>query len=109
MSSGLEGVVAAETVLSHTDAAAGMVWVRGHALPELVAEHGFEGMVALLWEGFAGDGLTREGVREAFGAARVAAFGRLDRLGHGRPVYEPMRLGLAALQMTRGRRRSSGR
>ena len=97
MASGLEGVVAAETVLSHTDAAAGMVWVRGHALPELVAEHGFEGMVALLWEGFAGDGLTREGVREAFGAARVAAFGRLDGLGHGRPVYEAMRLGLAAV------------
>ena len=48
MSSGLEGVVAAETILSHTDQKNGMVWVRGHDLPTLVARHGFEGTVALL-------------------------------------------------------------
>ena len=35
MSGGLDGVVAAETVLSHTDSAAGMVWVRGVPLPDL--------------------------------------------------------------------------
>ena len=79
MSGGLEGVVAAETVLSHTDSARGMVWVRGHDLPDLVANHGFEGTVALLWDGFAGEGLTRAGLTEAFGAARVAAFAGLDR------------------------------
>ena len=76
MSGGLEGVIAAETVLSHTDPARGMVWVRGHDLPDLVARHGFEGTIALLWEGFAGDGLTRDGLTSAFGAARVAAFAR---------------------------------
>ena len=98
MSGGLEGVVAAETVLSHTDSARGMVWVRGHDLPDLVARHGFEGTVALLWDGFAGEGLTRSGLTEAFGAARVAAFAGLDSWldrARGRSLFEGMRLGLA--------------
>ena len=63
MDSGLEGVIAAETVLSHSDGERGILWVRGHALPELVAEHAYEGAVALLWDGFAGNGLRREGIR----------------------------------------------
>jgi citrate synthase len=103
MSGGLEGVVAAETVLSHTDAAAGMVWVRGHDLPDLVAHHGFEGTIALLWEGFAGEGLSRAGMMSAIGAARVAAFGGLDAwlaLASGRSLFEGMRLGLASLPDT---------
>jgi len=98
MSGGLEGVVAAETVLSHTDSARGMVWVRGHDLPELVARHGFEGTIALLWDGFAGDGLTRDGLTSAFGAARVTAFAKLDAwrdLARGRSLFEGVRLALA--------------
>ncbi len=43
MDSGLEGVIAAETVLSHSDGGRGILWVRGHTLDELVAEHGYEG------------------------------------------------------------------
>ena len=99
MSGGLEGVVAAETVLSHTDSERGMVWVRGRDLPDLVAHHGFEGTVALLWDGFAGEGLTRTGTEAAFGAARVAAFAGLDAWldrAAARPLFEGMRLGLAA-------------
>src|SRR3954469_14207485 len=103
MSGGLEGVVAAETVLSHTDSAAGMVWVRGHDLPDLVANHGFEGTVALLWEGFAEVGLSRTGVLDAFGQARVATFAELDSWldrARGRTLFEGMRLGLAFLRDT---------
>jgi citrate synthase len=100
MSGGLEGVIAAETVLSHTDSVRGMVWVRGHDLPDLVANHGFEGTVALLWDGFAAEGLTRAGLTEAFGVARLAAFvglGRwLDR-ARGRSLFEGVRLGLSEL------------
>ena len=62
MADGLDGIVAADTVLSHTDPAKAMVWVRGHDLPSLVANHGFEGTVALLWDGFAGHGLTRAAI-----------------------------------------------
>lgn len=100
MSGGLDGVVVAETVLSHSDPAAGMAWVRGHDLPDLVANYGFEGTVALLWEGFAGEGLTRAGMTEALGAARVAAYANLGQwlgLAHGRSPLEAMRLGLSSL------------
>lgn len=96
MSGGLEGVVAAETVLSHTDRERGMIWVRGIALPELVARHGYEGTVALLWEGFAGDGLTRDGIAASLGTARVAAFARREAW-RGRPLAEGMRIALATL------------
>src|SRR5712671_3814210 len=37
MDSGLAGFVAAETVLSHSDGARGILWVRGHTLPALAA------------------------------------------------------------------------
>lgn len=99
MSSGLEGVVAAETVLSHTDRGNGMVWVRGHDLPDLVANHGYEGMVALLWEGFAGEGLTRGSLVRSLGEARLAAYGGMGRwlpLTEGRTLFEGVRLALAS-------------
>jgi citrate synthase len=98
MSGGLEGVIAAETVLSHTDPARGMVWVRGHDLPDLVANHGFEGTIALLWDGFISDGVTRDSVTASFGAARLAAFAGLDGWlprTRGRSLYEGVRHGLA--------------
>jgi citrate synthase len=100
MDSGLAGFVAAETVLSHSDGARGILWVRGHTLPELVADFGYEGAVGLLWEGFAGTGLDREKIRGQLGAGRVAAFARLgdwlDR-AQSRPLIEGVRLALAAL------------
>ncbi len=99
MPSGLDGVVAAETILCLTDSARGMIWVRGVALPVLLAEHGFEGTVALLWDGFAADNLTRAGIQTAFGAARVTAFADLGRwmpLTRGASLHEGLRLGLAA-------------
>ncbi len=98
--SGLAGLIAAETVLSHSDGARGILWVRGHTLPELVADFGYEGAVGLLWEGFAGDGLSREAMRAQLGAGRALAFARLaDWLGQARtrPLVEGVRLALAAL------------
>ena len=76
MANGLEGVVAAETVLSHADGEHGIIWVRGHTIPDLVAQ-GFEAAVALMWEGFAGENLTRGRVIDIFGSARALAFSRL--------------------------------
>jgi len=100
MDSGLEGLVAAETVLSHSDGAKGILWVRGHTLPELVSRFGYDGAVGLLWEGFAGDGLDRDEMRRRLGAGRQRAFERLatwlDRAEH-RPLIEGPRLALAAL------------
>jgi hypothetical protein len=78
MSDGLDGVIAGDTVLSHSDAEAARLWVRGRPIEEAVRELGFEGTVALLWEGFAGTGLELADIVAALGAARVQAFERLD-------------------------------
>jgi hypothetical protein len=43
MTIGLDGVIAAETILIRTDRTNGMVGVRGHDLPPSVARHGVEG------------------------------------------------------------------
>src|SRR5260370_11014136 len=103
MDSGLAGLIAAETVLSHSDGARGILWVRGHTMPELVADFGYEGAVGLLWEGFAGVKLRRDAMRARLGAGRALAFARLgDWLdqGRARPLVEGVRLALAALPET---------
>ena len=100
MDSGLAGFVAAETVLSHSDGASGILWVRGHALPELVADFGYEGATGLLWEGFAGTGLGRDTMRHRLGEGRARAFARLGRWldrADGRSFLEALRLALADL------------
>jgi citrate synthase len=103
MDSGLAGLIAAETVLSHSDGAQGILWVRGHTLAELVATFGYEGAVGLLWEGFAGDGLNRDAIRASLGAAREIAFSALgewlDRAA-ARTIVEGVRLALANLPET---------
>jgi len=99
LSGGLEGVIAAETVISNLDES-GTVWVRGHSINELVSNYGYEGTIALLWEDFAGTGLTRESVIAQLGADRALAFSRLEdwlpKAAH-RPLIEGVRRALASL------------
>jgi len=98
--SGLAGLIAAETVLSHSDGGRGILWVRGHTIADLAAHLGYDGAVGLLWEGFAGDRLSRETMRARLAAGRNKAFARLgdwlDRAA-GRPPVEGARLALANL------------
>jgi citrate synthase len=100
MDSGLEGLIAAETVLSHSDGAQGILWVRGHTLAELVAGFGYEGAVGLLWDEFADEGLDRDAIHLRLGAGREGAFARLgewlDRVAD-RTVVEGVRVALAML------------
>jgi citrate synthase len=96
---GLEGVVVADTVLSHAEPERGMLWVRGRPLPQLAAL-GYEGTVALLWEGFVGADLTRTGMQQILGAARVRAFEQTNdwlALVAGRHLDEAIRIRLALL------------
>src|SRR5258708_1808092 len=88
MDSGLAGLVAAETVLSHSDGARGILWVRGHTLADLAANFGYDGAVGLLWEGFAGEGLDR--------AAMRGTADDLLRMAHGAPAEFPGDLPAAA-------------
>jgi citrate synthase len=87
-------------VLSHTDGESGTIWVRGHTIADLVANHGYEGTLAILWDGFAGDSLTRAAMLDGLGQGRTLAFSRLDAwLGAAakHPLQEGLRIGLAAL------------
>jgi citrate synthase len=89
MQPGLEGVVAAETVLSTADPDRGQLWMRGVPVPQLVDQYGFEGTIALLWDGFAADGPPRATIAAELGAARAAAFAMIsERLGgdSGQPI-----------------------
>ncbi len=52
---GLEGVVAARTVLSDVDGARGRLVIRGHTLDEIATHWRYEQVLALLFDGFFGD------------------------------------------------------
>src|SRR5579864_2799047 len=100
MDGGLEGVVAAETVLTDIDGATGTWLLRGHPLGEVVETYGYEGATALLWEGFAGTGLSRAVIETAFAEGRTAAFSRLPTwlpAARARRLAEGVRLLLAVL------------
>ena len=61
--SGLDGVIVADTVMSEVDGEAGRLIVRGQAIENLVKSRGFEGVAALLWDGFAQGGGDEAAVR----------------------------------------------
>src|SRR5205814_15144 len=79
---GLDGIPAAETVLSHVDGERGELIIAGERVGELVRKTGFEGVTARLWSGGTGQPVGEATVRAALGAARERAFVRLpDLLG----------------------------
>ena len=100
MNDGLKSVVAADTVLSRADGETGMIWVRGHTLADLVARHGYEGTIAIIWEGFAGNSLTRAKIESELGVARERIFAQINDwfdAAKRRPILEGVRIALAAL------------
>ncbi|MFC2967074.1 citrate synthase [Acidimangrovimonas pyrenivorans] len=96
---GLDDVIAAETVLSHVDGAAGELIIRGHALDSL-ADWRFESVLALLWAGLAPEAMEAEAIRAALGPARAQAFALMQPLlpaTDGLSQVEALRLLLSAL------------
>jgi len=92
MSDGLEGVVAAETVLSEVDGQAGRLIIRGRSLDEIAGRLRYEDLLALLWDGFF-DALPAD-LQPALGAARAEVFGEVAALDTGlldRTPIEAMR------------------
>jgi len=88
--SGLEGVVAAETVLSMVDGEAGILVMRGHSLAEIVGRHGFEWLIGELWRGFVDRDLDEAALSRDLGTARVAAFEALRPLFPAARALSPM-------------------
>jgi citrate synthase len=77
---GLDGVPAAETVLSHVDGERGELIIAGEHVAELASRSSFEGVTARLWTAATGRPLAEADVRKSLGAARERAFARLADL-----------------------------
>ncbi|MEQ8964924.1 MAG: citrate synthase [Azospirillaceae bacterium] len=77
---GLEGIVAADTVMSDVDAANGRLILRGRPLDAVAGAWTAEEMAVHLWRGFLPMAEDPTALRAALGAARGRAFARLDRL-----------------------------
>ncbi|MET3493656.1 citrate synthase/methylcitrate synthase [Variovorax boronicumulans] len=98
---GLEGVVAARTVLSEVDGAAGRLVIRGHQLDEIAQRWRYEDVVGLLLQGFFDKVPDADALRGALGRARREAFERLqptdDAVLRRMPPIEAVRALLARL------------
>ncbi len=97
MSVGLDDVVAAETVLSHVDGKAGSLILRGVPLDDAAATLDFEGVCALLWDGFTP---VADDVVGSLAECRMAAYDRLAALlpaTDGLSPVEGLRLLLSGL------------
>src|SRR5262249_19287164 len=100
VNSGLDGVIVADTVMSEVDGEEGRLVVRGHAIEELIETRGYEGVAALLWEGYGAGGGDEAAVRDGLAAARVRAFELVPRLlvaAEGLTPVEGLRVGLGML------------
>lgn len=95
MDAGLENVLAAETVLSDVDGAAGRLVLRGHELGELAGHATFEDVVHLLWSGFFKDLPDAHAMPAALGKARAEVFARLPAFPADLGAVEALRIGLA--------------
>ncbi|MGH8217457.1 MAG: citrate synthase/methylcitrate synthase [Steroidobacteraceae bacterium] len=81
---GLEGVVAAETVLSDVDGQAGRLIIRGRSLDELAGGSRYEDVLALLWAELISECPDARTLAAGLGAARVRVF------HHVRALDEPL-------------------
>lgn len=95
--SGLDEVIAAETVLSDVDGERGRLVIRGWSLDALAGRRSFEAVAALLLDGFIP---LPDDLPAALGRARAEVFAHvadlLPRLAT-LPVYDAMRAGLSLL------------
>jgi len=100
MNAGLEGVVAAKTVLSQVNGVEGRLIVRGHDIEALAGQMSFEAMAALLWRDLAPTNLTETQTATALEIARQDAFEKVPALltaAKGLTVVEGLRTGLSLL------------
>ena len=97
---GLRDVVAAETVLSDVDGAAGRLIIRGFTLDELAGRVSYEQACHLLLDGMLEGLPDAEGLKARLGAARVQAFAEvaaLDAELRTRPPLDVVRALMARL------------
>jgi citrate synthase len=102
---GLDGVPAAETVLSHVDGERGELIIAGDFVGHLAGKSSFESVTARLWSGATGKVTDEAHVRASLGAARERAFARLPDLlpaTRGMSVVDGFRAAIAGLRAESG-------
>ncbi|MBN8874574.1 MAG: citrate synthase/methylcitrate synthase [Rhodospirillales bacterium] len=100
LSSGLEGIVAAETILSEVDGEAGRLVLRGHRLQDVAGHRSLEWLIGTLWTDLVPAPTDEPTLRAALGEARLAAFDSVaPLLPHAARLapIEALRLLLAAV------------
>ncbi|ABI76205.1 citrate synthase family protein [Hyphomonas neptunium ATCC 15444] len=97
MDSGLENIVAAETVLSDVDGQNGRLVIRGWPVELLSASMAFEDTAHLLWEGFFEDLRDVSSLGRQLGEAREAAFAIVSGIPDGLDSVSFLRAGWALL------------
>jgi len=102
---GLDGVPAAETVLSHVDGEKGELIIAGEHVADLARKSSFEGVTARLWSAANATLISEAEVRAALGEARARAFARLPQLlgaAEGLSVVDGFRSAVAGLRAESG-------
>ncbi len=100
---GLEGVVVAETRLSEVDGQRGQLIVSGYTVEELAGHVPFESACWLLWRGELPDPSQLEEVRRGLGKARERAFQAIPKMGDALRMgdgMESLRAALAHLSVS---------
>ena len=102
---GLDGVPAAETVLSHVDGEKGELIIAGKAVADLADATSFEGLTARLWSLGTAAPISEAETRRALAEGRVRAYERLPHwLGaaDGLSVVDGFRVAIAGLRAENG-------
>ena len=102
---GLDGIAAAETVLSHVDGQQGELIIAGARVADLAASAGFEGVTARLWSAATKRSIGEAEVRASLALARQRAFARLPELlaaTSGLSIIDGFRAAVAALRPEAG-------
>ena len=102
---GLDGVPAAETVLSHVDGEKGELIIAGKFVGALASDTSFEGLTARLWSLGTATPISEAETRRALAEARARAFERLPHwlvAADGLSVVDGFRVGVAALRAENG-------
>jgi citrate synthase len=102
---GLDGIAAAETVLSHVDGERGELIIAGERVADLVRTAGFEAVTAGLWSSGTGQPVDETSVKAALGEARRRAFARLPTLlaaTSGLSIVDGFRAAIAGLHREQG-------
>jgi citrate synthase len=98
---GLDGVVAAQTRLSHVDGLAGQLVIGGYELSELAGRVSFEDASHLLWRGALPDGAESAASRAESAALRALPEEtlRVVRAARGAPPIDALRMACATLSL----------